>query len=105
MGDIFEKMGNLLSEKIENEMQNAERIIHNITESEIDNLQLKIENTENDSESETEIPLTAEQLSILNSQISIKKPQTAERIPSGNYTEDIPVKLITGTASFSSSSD
>ncbi len=105
MGDIFEKMGNLLSEKIENEMQNAERIIHNITESEIDNLQLKIENTENNSEPETARSLSSEQLSILHSQFSIKKTATAERIPAGTYTEDVPVKIITGTASFSSSSD
>lgn len=101
MGDIFEKMGNLLSEKIENEMQNAECIMHNNTECEIDNSQSKIENTEKDSESETAIPLSSKQLSILHSQFSIKKTATAERIPAGNYTEDTPVKIITGTADFS----
>lgn len=91
MGDIFEKMGQLLSAKIESEKH--------ISESKIDNLQLTIENTEN--ASETEIPLTAEQLSILHSQLSTKKTPTAERIPAGNYVEDTPVKLVTGTADFS----
>lgn len=101
MGDIFEKMGNILSEKIENEKTASTQD----SECKIDDSGLKIENTENNSEPETALSLSSEQLSILNSKLSIKKTATAERIPAGTYTEDVPVKIITGTASFSSSSD
>ena len=101
MGDIFEKMGNILSEKIENEKTASTQD----SECKIDDSGLKIENTENNSEPETALSLSSEQLSILHSQFSIKKTATAERIPAGTYTKDTPVKIITGTASFSSSSD
>ncbi|MCQ2586037.1 MAG: hypothetical protein MJ185_10640 [Treponema sp.] len=103
MGDIFEKLGNLLNEKIENELQDNE-----LQKTEI-NIQHKTEtkNSEvsNKAQLSEEIPLTEKDLSTIKTSLTKRKTPTAERIPAGNYTEDIPIKIITGTASFPSSSD
>ncbi len=92
MGDIFERMGNLLREKIENEKAES-----------MQDPECKVQAIENEDENspDTEIPLSTEELSILNSHFAIQEKPAAERIPAGNYTEDTPVKIITGTADFS----